>query len=297
MESSFFEDLAFNWSLYNNMFVQGLLIALTLAMIGVPMVARNQIFKGAAISSASTLGIAVALMIAQYSSVHHHTPDDIHADEWLHSDGFKTVMAVLAAIIASLVVVGRGKTQNAYEARIGWIFLFSTVAANLLVANSPHSLEEIHRVHSSSILGAVQSENILLTVVSLLTVIMFAKSWRTQMLVATDPEMAGAVGIKTSRWQWLYAIWLAVCIGLSIRFSGVIFTFGLLVLPVFVARSICRSMRSVLIVSPVVAVTCTLLVFTAELIPGWSTGLPSEQLTIFVVAAILIPATLFKRSR
>ena len=98
MESSFFEDLAFNWSLYSNMFVQGLLIALTLATIGVPMVARNQIFKGAAISSASTLGIALALMIAQFSSVHHHTPDDIHADEWLHSDSFKTVMAVAAAI-------------------------------------------------------------------------------------------------------------------------------------------------------------------------------------------------------
>ena len=297
MDSSFLEDLAFNWSLYNNMFVQGLLIALTLATIGVPMVARNQIFKGAAISSASTLGIALALMIAQYSSVHHHTPDDIHADEWLHSDSFKTVMAVFAAVIASLVVVGRGKTQNAYEARIGWIFLFSTVAANLLVANSPHSLEEIHRVHSSSILGAVQSENILLAAVGLLTVVLFVKTWRTQMLVATDPEMAGAVGVRTSRWQWAYAIWLAVCIGLSIRFSGLIFTFGMLVLPVFVARSICHSMRGVLIVSPIVAVSSTLLVFMAELVPGWSTGFPSEQLTIFVVALLLIPGTLIKRFR
>jgi len=267
MESSFFEDLAFNWSLYSNMFVQGLLIALTLATIGVPMVARNQIFKGAAISSASTLGIALALMIAQFSSVHHHTPDDIHADEWLHSDSFKTVMAVAAAIVASIVVVGHGKTQHAYEARIGWIFLFSTVAANLLVANSPYSLTEIHHVHSSSILGAIQSENVLLAMVGLLTLVIFIKTWKTQMLVATDPEMASAVGIKTSHWQWAYAIWLAVCIGLSIRFSGVIFTFGMLVLPVFLARSVCSSMQSVLLVSPVIAVTCTLLVFMAELIP------------------------------
>ncbi len=297
MESSFYEDLAFNWSLYKNMFVQGLLIALTLAIVGVPVVARNQIFKGAAISSASTLGIAIALMIAQYSTVHHHTPDDIHADEWLHSDAFKTLMAVTTAIIASLVVVGRGKTRNSYEARIGWIFLFSTVGANLLVANSPHSLEEIHRVHSSSILGAVQSENVLLTVVALVTVGLFIKTWRTQMLVATDPEMAGAVGIKNSRWQWGYAIWLAVCIGFSIRFSGVIFTFGMLVLPVFVARSICRSMCGVLLVSPVIAVACTLLVFMGELIPGWSTGFPSEQLTIFLVAVLLIPTTLFRRNR
>ena len=297
MDSSFFEDLAFNWSLYRNMFVQGLLIALTLATIGVPMVARNQIFKGAAISSASTLGIALALVVAQYSSVHHHTPDDIHAGEWLHSDGFKTAMAVAAAVIASLVVVGRGKTQHAYEARIGWIFLFSTVTANLLVANSPYSMSEIHRVHSSSILGAIQSENILLTIVSLLTLVTFIKTWKTQMLVATDPEMASAVGIKTSRWQWTYAIWLAICIGLSIRFSGVIFTFGMLVLPVFLGRTVCSSMQRVLFISPVIAVACTLLVFMTELIPGWSTGLPCEQLTIFSVAALLIPASLIKRKR
>ena len=297
MSESFFSELAFHWTLYQNMFAQGILIAVTLSLTGVLVVARNQIFTGAAISAASTLGIALALVLAQYSTVHHHTPDDDHATNWYHSDSFKTTMAVISAVAASLIVVGRGRSRNAYEARIGWIFLVSTVGANLLVAKSPHSLEEIHRVHYSSILGAAQSENVLLALVAMVTLLVLAATWRGQLLLATDPEMASSSGMRASLWQWIYAIWLAICIGLAIRFSGLLYTFGMLVLPALIARSCCHTMRAVLIASPIVALGATLLVFVPELIPGWSTGYPSEQLAVFLLGVALLPAWCYQQLR
>ena len=44
MSESFLSELAFHWTLYQNMFAQGILIAVTLSLTGVLVVARNQIF-------------------------------------------------------------------------------------------------------------------------------------------------------------------------------------------------------------------------------------------------------------
>ena len=52
-----------SWALFHNTHLVGRLIRLLLALIGVLVVARDQIFIGAAVSQASTLGIAIALAV------------------------------------------------------------------------------------------------------------------------------------------------------------------------------------------------------------------------------------------
>lgn len=52
-----------SWSLFQNTYLAGWAIAVALAVTGVWVVARNQIFLGIAVSQASALGIAVALWL------------------------------------------------------------------------------------------------------------------------------------------------------------------------------------------------------------------------------------------
>ncbi|MBI4600699.1 MAG: metal ABC transporter permease [Planctomycetes bacterium] len=50
---------------------------------------------------------------------------------------------------------------------------------------------------------------------------------------------------------------LGVTVGLSLRVSGMLYTFGCLVLPSLAARSFCRNARSVLIAAPITGLfTC-----------------------------------------
>jgi ABC-type Mn2+/Zn2+ transport system permease subunit len=76
-----------------------------------------------------------------------------------------------------------------------------------------------------------------------------------------DPEMAAAVGLATGRWLRGVALWLGLAIGLSIRASGLIYTFGCLVLPALVARNLCREVRPMLWVAPAVAAAAAFAAF------------------------------------
>jgi ABC-type Mn2+/Zn2+ transport system permease subunit len=55
------ESFLASWALFQNAYVAGWLIAMLLALLGVVVVTRDQIFLGAAVSQASVLGIAVAV--------------------------------------------------------------------------------------------------------------------------------------------------------------------------------------------------------------------------------------------
>ena len=57
------QDFASSWHLFHNSYLAGWLIGLLLALIGVLVVARNQIFIGVAVSQASTLGIALTMWL------------------------------------------------------------------------------------------------------------------------------------------------------------------------------------------------------------------------------------------
>ena len=82
-----------SWALFHNTYLVGWLIGLLLALIGVLVVARDQIFIGAAVSQASTLGIALALGLGTWTAT--------DALEWLHADAFLSTMAVVFSVLAA----------------------------------------------------------------------------------------------------------------------------------------------------------------------------------------------------
>jgi ABC-type Mn2+/Zn2+ transport system permease subunit len=136
-----------SWPLFHNTYLVGWLIGLLLAPVGVLVVARDQIFIGAAVSQASTLGIALALGVGSWAAT--------ETLEWLHADAFLSAMAVVFSILAALLT-GRGSEdgKESQQAVTGWVFLVSASGAILIVAHSPLGLDEIHRLLSSSIIGA-----------------------------------------------------------------------------------------------------------------------------------------------
>ena len=67
------DEFIASWDLFHWTYIEGWLIALLLALIGVAVVARDQIFIGAAVSQASTVGIALTLYVASLVPVHEHS--------------------------------------------------------------------------------------------------------------------------------------------------------------------------------------------------------------------------------
>lgn len=262
-----------SWELFHNTYVAGWLIAVTLSLVGVLVIARDQIFIGAALSQASALGVALAMWAGTSLGGGAEPP------EYLAS-----VLAVASAVLASLLIAWGGRRRGeSHEAVTGWVFLLAASASVLIVSRNPHGQEEIQRLASSSLIGATESDVFWIGGLALASLLFLLAFSRRILLVTLDPRMAAAVGMRVGWWSCLLAIWLGAGVGLSIRLSGMLFTFGLLVLPALIAKNLCRQIRPMFIVSPSVGLAAAVVGFVLANYYDY----PPGQMTVVLLALLL----------
>jgi ABC-type Mn2+/Zn2+ transport system permease subunit len=280
------ESFLSSWSLFQNAYLVGWLIATLLSMIGVLVVARDQIFIGAAVSQASTLGIALAMWAASWPIAARL--------EWLQSEAFLASMAVVFSMLAALLTARGGDAgKESHEAITGWVYLISASASILVVSHSPHGLEEVHRLLSSSIIGSTEGDVWTFAALAALTAVALVVTQQRLLLLAIDPAMAAAVGMRVRAWAVMNCAWLGLVVGLSIRSAGMLYTFGCLVLPALVAKNLCREVRTMFVVAPLVAVCTAAIGFV--LANHYDD--PPAQMSVALLCLLLAIAWLVRRVR
>lgn len=236
-----------SWPLFHNTYLSGWLIGVLLSLVGIFVIARDQIFIGAAVSQASLLGIATGMWIGSALA--------LDPQSWWRSDIFHAGLGGCFAVLAAVLTAGGGRGGNraSYEAITGWVFLLSASFSTLILSHSPHGREEAVRLLSSTIIGATRTDVWIFAILTAATAVALARWYRPILLVVLDPEMAQAVGLRTQRWDILFAVWLGAAVGFSTRVSGVVYTFAVLVLPPLIAQHLCREARSLFLLSPTIA--------------------------------------------
>jgi ABC-type Mn2+/Zn2+ transport system permease subunit len=275
-----------SWTLFENSWLAGWLLAVLLPILGVMVVARDQIFVGAAISQASMLGIAAGLELGTWQA--------LAAMPWARSDSFLSVaagaLAVLAAVATTRWTTAQGPSP---ESVTGWIFLLGGSGAVLLLAHSPHGMEQIHRLLASTIIGAQPLDVKVLSLLLAVTGIVLWRWHQTVLLLAIDPDFASAIGISQSRWSLGLAAWLGAVLGLSNRVAGVPFTFGVLLLPALIARTLCREVSLMFLVAPVVGLASCVVAFVL----AHGLDYPPGQMTTGLLCLLLPVAWALRRLR
>jgi len=267
------ESFVSSWGLFANTYLAGWGIAFLLSLLGVWVVAREQIFLGAAVAQASTLGVAIALFAATVANA-----------EGLASHPARLGAAIAFALGATLLTSRGGRGRETHEAITGWVFLLSAAGATLLLARSPHGREEIEQLLTSSLIGATGYDVGQFAVASLGAAVAAALLWRPLLLFAMDPAMAAAVGLREARWSGAMALALGASVGLSIHVSGTLYTFGCLVLPALVARRLAREARQMLWLSPAVALAASV----AGFVVANHQDLPPAQVTVALLCGALL---------
>lgn len=245
------ESFLASWDLFGTTYLVGLLVAAVLSLVGVWIVARDHIFLGAAVAQASTLGVALALWLGGSAAAAR-----IH---FLETDAAPTALAVLASVATAWLAarVGEGRSES-HEAVTGWVFLLAGSVPVLMLARSPHGLEEIQRLLFSTLLSASQADLARFLLLGAGTVAASIVARERLLLFTLDPDMAVAVGMRSRTWSSAVAVWLGLAVGLSIRSAGTLYTFGCLVLPPLIAKNLCREVRPMLWVAPALAVGAAL---------------------------------------
>lgn len=271
MIASFIES----WPLFQWTYLAGWGIAMMLATVGVAVVARDQIFLGAAVAQASMLGIALSVWVERcFELLGHHA----HSSEPLAG-----ALAVLFSVLAALVTACAEPRRESHEAITGWVFLFCSSVSILLVARSPLGLDEIHRLLSSSLIGATAGDAALYLLAAVLAIALALRLRDRLTLLISDPVMAEAMGMRVRRANLLLALALGLGVGLAIRSAGLLYTFGCLVLPPLLAKNLCREVRPLFWVAPLLA----LLVALPGFVLANHHDFPPAQMTVALLAALL----------
>ncbi|MBM4015566.1 MAG: iron chelate uptake ABC transporter family permease subunit [Planctomycetes bacterium] len=240
------------WPLFGDSWLSLWLIALQLAAVGVFLVVRDRIFVGAAVAQSATFGIAVALCLGSEWSA--------DGSFW-RGDRFLALVAGAFAVGASLLIArGGGRTAGrrgaGSEAVAGFVFLAGSSGALLVIAHSPHGVDDVERLFAASGLGAAATDVALFGALAVLTLGLVVWRRRQLLLLALDPVTAAALGVDR-RLELLLAAWLGLLLGQSMRLSGLLYAFGCLVLPGLIARAACPALLPMVIVAPLVGVAAS----------------------------------------
>ncbi len=272
MGSSFWES----WDLFGDAYLTGLLCAVMLALVGVVQTAKREVFAGIAAAQASTLGIAIALSIAPIGSDHHSQ----HGLPWVLGIGFAIIGTVVPGI-------GR-RIGESSEAVCAWVFLCGASFSVLVLAHSPHGLEEVQRLMFSSLIGADRHDVYAFAGLTLLSILLVSLRHRQILLVATDPEFALAVGIPQRRYALASSIWVGILLGCAIHTVGSLFTFSCLVLPPMSAKFLCRTMRAMFPVAALIALGSSFFAFVIADSYDYPPGQMAAGLQIVLVVVCLL---------
>jgi zinc transport system permease protein len=266
-----------SWSLFAGAYSTGMAVAVVLAVVGVLVVARDQIFLGAAVAQATMFGIALAIRFEESLLL---GPLLAYGSSFTH-----TLAGGVTAVAGALITSASGRGRESAEALTGWVYLAGASVAVLLVANTAHGLAEVQGLLASTIIGADTTDAVTLAVIALATLAVVALRRDEILLFVSDPEMAAAVGVRVALWNRLLAVWLGITLAMAIHAAGTIYAFGCLVLPGLIARNLCRTVRGMLIAAPIIALASVIMAFVAANHYDWPPGQAAVAVLVVELAA------------
>lgn len=266
-----------SWSLFASAYATGMAVSVVLALVGVLVVARDQIFLGAAVAQATMFGIALAIRFEESAILR---PLLAYGAGFAH-----TVAGGVTAVAGALITSAGGRGRESAEALTGWVYLAGASVAVLLVANTAHGLAEVQGLLASTIIGADTTDAVTLAVIALVTVAVVALRRDEILLFVSDPEMARVVGVRVERWNRLLAVWLGITLAIAIHVTGTIYAFGCLVLPGLIARNLCRTVRGMFVAAPIAALGSVVAAFVVANHYDWPPGQAAVALLVVELAA------------
>jgi len=251
-----------DWALFGTSWSALLLAALALAIPGVLVVGRRQIFLSLGVGQATTAGIALALLLTGAAHIH---------------DLGGSIAALLAALAASLFC------WRSDDRRVAWLFAAGASTTMIVAAQRPFGMHDIQALLASGVIGAQAIDVIALTLLSLVAAVVAAVAPRSLRLLVIDPEHARACGVATRRWNLALALWTGLLLAVTVRVTGLLFAFAFLVLPPLAAAALAREARHCCWSAPLIGVAAA----AAGILLGHGCDLPPAQAAVAVLAAIV----------
>ncbi|MGB0756881.1 MAG: metal ABC transporter permease [Patescibacteria group bacterium] len=251
-------------------FVAGILLSISLGLIGVFVVLKKMSFFASGIAHASLAGVAIGI-ITSYNPL---------------------FTALITSIIFSSVLFWlEHKHKIASDTLIGIMFTAGMALGVTLISTQPGYQPSLISFLFGNILAINISE--LITTVVLLLAITIVVFWKKKQLtlIALDPELAHVSGVNTTKMQWLLYLMLTIVVVLSIKILGIVLVSALLIIPVATSKLLASSFRQMMFLST----TFGLISVIVGIILSYLIDLPTGPMIVLVATTLFFLIATTKR--
>lgn len=196
----------------------GIVSGLLLPWLGMWVVLLRIVFLGVTLAQVAAAGVALGLAL-------HWPPLPM---------GLALTLLVVAAVVRSDV----SRSPLAADGRLGALFCVASALALLFVSRSAADLDEVQHVLHGNLIYASHDVVFVTAATLVAAVALLSLFFKQLLLVGFDQETAQALGLSTRRWTLLLFSVLATVLTVSMRTTGSLLTFAMLVLPALAALSL-----------------------------------------------------------
>lgn len=271
---SVFSLLPFSWSDYKfmvNAFVAVVLIAPLMGILGTMAVNNKMAFFSDALGHSAFTGIALGVLL-----------------------GIKNELVSLIAFgvfIALVITRVKNKGRTSADTVIS-VFSSTSVALGLLVLSYGGSFSKYSAYLVGDILSITGKEILWLLITLVAVIVIWIFIYNKLLVISVNPELAASRGIKTSVYENIFVVVVAIVVMISIKWVGILLINSLLILPAAAARNVAKNSRQYLAVSVMISLVSSI----AGLLISFY-GDTSAGATIVTVSAIIFFATYLLRKK
>ena len=269
-----FSLLPFSWADYKfmvNAFIAVVLIAPLMGILGTMAVNNKMAFFSDALGHSAFTGIALGVLL-----------------------GIKNELISLVAFgvfVALVITRVKNKGHTSADTVIS-VFSSTSVALGLLVLSYGGSFSKYSAYLVGDILSITAKEILCLLITLVIVIVIWVLIYNKLLVISVNRELAASRGIKTSVYENIFVVVVAIVVMISIKWVGILLINSLLILPAAAARNVAKNSRQYLAVS----VIFSLISSVGGLLISFY-GDTSAGATIVTVSAIIFFATYLLRKK
>ncbi len=234
------EFLPFDWADYKfmvNALIAVVLIAPLMGILGTMAVNNKMAFFSDALGHSAFTGIALGVLL-----------------------GIKNELISLIAfgVFIALVITRVKNRGNTSSDTVISVFSSGSVAVGLLVLSYGGSLSKYNSYLVGDVLSITNGELLTLFITLICVVAIWAFMYNKLLVISVNKELAASRGIKTSLYENIFVIVVAVVVMLSIKWVGILLINSLLILPAASARNLAKNSRQYLATSVAISLMCAI---------------------------------------
>ena len=142
-----------------------------------------------------------------------------------------------------------------------------------------------------SILAISNSDMIMCVVLAIVVILMFILFYNKIFAVTFDETFSKATGIRPSIYNMIIAVLTALTIVIGMRIMGTLLISALIIFPALTSMRVCKSFKSVIIVSGFLSVVC----FMLGIVMSYCMSIPTGPSVVIINSAFLLIFTIISK--